>query len=154
MCLKRTVIACGLTMLANLLPMPFSFVCVDMKDGAKRVSAYMAKSFIGSVNYYRGSEKTVLIERRMKNTGVVEKQIGGLGDSIACAYWEGFDIGILGKVRFLHEQHNGLFGHCCEIVKALQIAMSTEDFASSHKALMGGMGEESRLMKQRADSRW
>jgi hypothetical protein len=67
-CLKVTVIACFLTMCANLLPVPFRFATADMKVNARRVSAYVAKNFISSVEYYCSAEASVIIERQMQST--------------------------------------------------------------------------------------
>lgn len=141
MCLKMTIIACFLTMAANLLPTPFKFAFYDMKEGAVRVSAYVAKSYIAAVDYYRGSQRTIIIQRQIKNTMVVENEIGGLSSSISGTFYEGFDVGLIGKIRFLHEQHSSLLSACLSIQKALQIAMSSEDFADSHMTLMKSIGE-------------
>jgi len=139
-CLKVTIAACAMTMMANLLPVPFKFAYADMKENAKRVSAYVAKNMISSVDYYRGSSKSVLIEKQMQSTLIVEKEIGGLGASIGSAYYEGFDLGSHGTVRKLHETHKSVMGEILDITKALEIAISTEDFAPSHKKLMSAIG--------------
>jgi hypothetical protein len=152
MCLKMTIIACFLTMAANLLPTPFKFATFDMKDGAKRVSAYVAKSYIGAVDYYKGSERTCLIQRAIKNTSSVEEEVGSLGSSISGAFYEGFDVGMAGKVRFLHDLHHTLLGELLNIQRALQIAISTEDFAESHVTIMKKIGEPcSQLVEDTGD---
>jgi hypothetical protein len=147
LCLKMTCIACFLTLLANLLPTPFKFAFYDMKKGAKRVSAYMAKSYIQSVDYYRGATRTVLIQRQIKNSKNVEAAIDNLSSSINGAFYEGFDVGVFGKIRFLHQRHNDLMGELLSILRALLICMQTEDFAESHVALMRPIAEPcSKLM--------
>jgi hypothetical protein len=90
-CLKVTAIACSLTVLANLLPYPFRFAVADMKANAKRMSAYVAKNFISSVDYYRGTHASVLIEKQMESTEEVEAEIDKSGASISGAFFEGFD---------------------------------------------------------------
>merc|ERR1719387_1239965 len=132
-CIKVTIFACCLTACANLLPVPFKFATVDMKENAKRVSAYVAKNVISSVDYYKGAKKSVLIEKQMASTLIVEKEIGS-------AYYESFDIGAAGTVRKLHETHKSVMGEILDITKAMEIAISTEDFAASHKELMSAIG--------------
>jgi hypothetical protein len=148
-CLKVTILACCMTMLANLLPTPFKFAYHDMKENAKRVSAYVAKNIISSVDYYKGAKKSVLIEKQMQSTIIVEQQIGGLGASISSAYYESFDLGSAGTVRKLHEAHKSTMGEILDITKAMEIAIKTEDFAASHKTLMTAIGGAS---SQLADS--
>lgn len=121
---------------ANLLPIPEGFASSDMKSNAKRVSAYMAKSFIGSVEYYAGSKATVDIEKAMKSTERLQAEVDGLGGVIGAAWYEGFDIGVKGTIRGLHEAHAGLMGDLMNTVKATEIAMSTEDFGESHTGIM------------------
>jgi hypothetical protein len=142
-CLKVTIFACCLTCLANLLPTPFKFAYADMKENAKRVSAYVAKNIISSVDYYKGANKSVLIEKQMQSTLIVETQIGSLGASIDAAYYERFDLGAAGTVRKLHDMHKTKLGEILDITKAMEIAIKTEDFAASHKTLMTAIGGSS-----------
>jgi hypothetical protein len=142
-CLKVTCIACSLTMLANLLPFPFGFASDNMKANARKVSAYVAKNFISSVDYYKGSRASVLIERQMESTCKVEDSVGGMGASIDGTWYEGFDVGSRGVVRHLHAAHKSLMGELVDITKALEIAIRTEDFAESHVNIMGAIGEAS-----------
>jgi hypothetical protein len=142
-CLKVTFLACSLTVCANLLPFPFGFALADMKDNARRVSAYMAKNFISSVEYYRGTKASVIIEKQMESTAKVAAEIDASGASISGAFFECFDIGTKGTVRHLHEAHKSLMGELLEITKAMEIAIKTEDFAESHVKLMDKFGEAS-----------
>jgi hypothetical protein len=142
-CLKVTCIACFLTMCANLLPVPFRFAYMDMKVNARRVSAFVAKNFLSSVEYYRGGSGSILIEKQMMSTLKVEKEIAAMGDSIGSAWYEGFDIGRNGTVRQLHENHHALMSDLLLITKGLEIAIKTEDFASSHHTIMKEIGEAS-----------
>jgi hypothetical protein len=140
-CLKITVIACSLTIAANLLPYPFRFATDDMKDNAKRMSTYVAKNFISSVEYYKGSKASVLIEKQMESTCKVEAEVDKSAASIGGAFYECFDIGTKGTVRHLHEAHKKLMGELVDTTKAMEIAIKTEDFADSHISLMAGIGE-------------
>jgi hypothetical protein len=140
-CLKVTVIACSLTICANLLPVPFRFAMADMKDNAKRMSAYVAKNFISSVDYYKGTKASVMIEKQMESTVHVEDEINNSGASIGGAFFECFDIGTKGTVRHLHEAHKSLMGELLDTTKAMEIAIATEDFGDSHKELMAAIGE-------------
>jgi len=149
-CLKVTVIACALTICANLLPTPFRFAFDDMKDNAKRMSAYVAKNFISSVDYYKGAKASVLIEKQMESTVKVEEEIGKSGASISGAFFECFDIGTRGTVRHLHEAHKSLMGELLDITKALEIAIKTEDFAESHLNCMSHIGDATRKLAHSA----
>jgi hypothetical protein len=142
-CLKVTFMACSLTCLANLLPTPFGWAVDNMKANARRVSAYVAKNFISSVDYYQGTTASVLIEKQMESTVKVESEIGGMGASIDGAWYEGFDVGKRGVVRNLHSAHKTLLGELLDITKAMEIAIKTEDFAESHCNLMKAIGNES-----------
>ena len=67
-CVYVTTIACSLTLLAHLLPYPFEFASSSMKRNAKRCRAYVAKCFIGAVDYYNASRASVQIERQKKSS--------------------------------------------------------------------------------------
>merc|ERR1719229_62558 len=149
-CIKVTIIASILTCCANLLPVPFKFAYVSMKENAKRISAYVAKNIISSVDYYKGDNKSVLIEKQMMSTLIVEKEIGGLGASIDAAYYESFDLGAAGTVRKLHETHKAKMSEILDITKAMEISIKTEDFAPSHKKLMGAIGVSSSALADSA----
>lgn len=138
--LKVTCIACGLTMLANLLPCPFKFATVDMKENAKRVSAYVAKNMIACVDYYRGDKASLAIEQQMARTVVLEAEIGSLGGSIDCAWYEGMDLGIAGIVRKCHVKHAAVMSDVLVLTKAIEIAIKEEDFGDSHKKVMAKCG--------------
>jgi hypothetical protein len=141
-CLKVAIVASIFACLANLLPIPEGFASVDMKKNAKRVSAYMAKNFITCVDYYSGSKATVDIEKQMRATEKLQAEVDGLGGVIGSAWYEGFDIGSKGTVRNLHDAHAGLMGELMNTMKAVEIAMKTEDFGPSHIVLMDGCKEQ------------
>lgn len=141
--LKVTFIGIVLTMLANLLPMPFKFATNDMKENAELTSAGVSKVMISAVDYYNRDSANVIIHQQMGKTKIVEAQVGDLGGSIDAAWYEGFDVGTRGIVRGLHEKHAALMGECMTLVKAIEIAISTEDFGPSHREIMGHIGYSS-----------
>jgi hypothetical protein len=138
--LKVTTIACFLTMLANLLPVPFKFATADMKENAKRVSTYVTKNIIACVDYYRGDKASLVIEQQMAKTEVLENEINSLPGSIDCAWYEGMDLGIAGIVRKCHERHAGMMTDLLVLTKAMEIAIAQEDFGDSHKQVMEKIG--------------
>merc|ERR1740138_1901236 len=96
--------------------------------------------------------KTALIQRQIKNAKCVEAEVDNLGSAIAGAFYEGFDVGMFGKIRFLHERHNSLMGELLKILKATLISMESEDFAESHVTLMRPIGEPcSKLVEDTGD---
>jgi hypothetical protein len=138
--MKVTTIACLLTMLANLLPVPFKFATQDMKENAKRVAAYISRNMISCVNYYRGDAPSLVIEQQIAKTAMLEDEVAGLGGSIDNAWYEGMDLGLSGIVRKFHERHAGLMGDLLVLTKAMEIAISQEDFGDSHKTVMAKFG--------------
>lgn len=140
-CLKIAFIACCLTALCHLLPFPLYFAKTQIKVNAKQAAAWVAKNYIGSVHYYTRDSGSVLIEKQMRQTAVTEAAVGGMGSAIDGAWWEGFDVGNSGVIRNLHIAHQGLLGRLINIAKSVEIAISTEDFAASHKTIMNAIGE-------------
>lgn len=140
-CLKVTTIASLLACIANLVPFPEGFATKAMKENAQRTSAFMAKNFISSVEYFSGASGSVLIEKQMKATKLLSDDIGSLGGPIGTAWYEGLDIGNAGVVRNLHSAHSALLGDLQDVMRALEVAMKTEDFGPSHIQIMDAMKE-------------
>jgi hypothetical protein len=138
--LKVTTIACFLTMLANLLPIPFKFATQDMKENAKRVSAYVCKNMISCVEYYKGDSASLVIEQQMARTEVLEQEIGSMGTSVDLAWYEGMDLGTSGIVRKCHERHAAMMSDLLVLTKAIEISICLEDFGDSHKRVMAKCG--------------
>lgn len=139
-CLKFTCLACLLTLLANLLPVPFRFAITDMQANAKRVSAYVAKDFIATVQHCQGGRGTALIDRQLACTELTESQVQAMWPSITSAWYEGVDIGVLGSLRHLHKKHGTLAAELVEISKAMKIAIKTNDFSDQHLFVMKHIG--------------
>ena len=103
----------------------------------------MAKIFLSYVDYYKGSEASVVIERQMQSPTKVEAETDSLGAPIGSAWYEGFDLGMKGTVRKLHDAHATLLGDFLLITKAVEIAIRTEDFAESLLSVMSKIGDAS-----------
>merc|ERR1719379_543927 len=138
--LLATAIACFIAPLLNLIPYPFSLASVNMKGNAVSASKGTAKLFSAVVNYYAGSEYSVVIESELKHSVDLKKEIDGLGGAIGAAWFERFDVGVQGTIRALMETHSGLMNSLYDRLRALMIAVSTEDFGESHVKIMGVIG--------------
>merc|ERR1719201_1355211 len=138
--LLATAIACFIAPLLNLIPYPFSLASVNMKGNAVSASKGTAKLFSAVINYYNGSEYSVVIESELKHSVDLKKEIDGLGGAIGAAWFERFDIGVQGTIRALMESHQGLMNSLYDRLRALMIAVSTEDFGESHVKIMSTIG--------------
>merc|ERR1719301_65571 len=138
--LLATCIACFIAPLLNLIPYPFSLASNTMKGNAVSASKGTAKPFSAVINYYNGSEYSVVIESELKHSADLRKEIDGLGGAIGAAWFERFDIGVQGTIRALMESHSGLMSGLYDRLRALMIAVSTEDFGESHVKIMGVIG--------------
>merc|ERR1719160_2037541 len=138
--LLATAIACFIAPLLNLIPYPFSLASVNMKGNAVSASKGTAKLFSAVINYYNGSEYSVVIESELKHSVDLKKEIDGLGGAIGAAWFERFDVGVQGTIRALMESHSGLMSSLYDRLRALMIAVSTEDFGESHVKIMGVIG--------------
>jgi hypothetical protein len=129
--------------LAVLLPYPLGYATQNMKAAGVASSEDMCKLFIAAVKYFKGHAPSVLIERQMAQSVILQGQIGGLGANISDAYVETFDIATQGTIRGLFEKHSSVMGAQLDILTALQFAMSTEDFGESHVTCMDAIGDAS-----------
>jgi hypothetical protein len=102
----------------------------------------MCKLFIAATKYFKGDAPSVLIDRQMAQSTNLQSQIGGLGGEISDAYVESFDISTQGTIRGLFEKHASVMASLFDILVALQFAMSTEDFGTSHVTCMDAIGEK------------
>merc|ERR1719473_497139 len=129
--LLATCIACIIAPLLNLIPYPCTLAFSSMKGNAVKASKDTARLFSAVINYYNGSEYSVVIESELKHSVDLKKEIDGLGGAIGAAWFERFDIGVQGTIRALMESHSGLMGSLYDRLRALMIAVSTEDFGES-----------------------
>merc|ERR1719217_920967 len=88
------------------------------------------------VDYYSGDGPSIVIESAKRHASGVKDQLGGLGGAIGAAYFESLDMGSAGTVRKHFENHASMMGSVFDRVKAIMIALTTEDFAESHKTIM------------------
>merc|ERR1719161_2094268 len=59
-----------------------------------------------------------------------------MGAAIGSAWFERFDIGVAGTIRALMELHAGMLNNVYDRLRALLVAVSTEDFGDSHINIM------------------
>merc|ERR1719424_1019517 len=134
--LLATCLGCMAAPLLNLLPYPMSFATSVMKEGAVKASKDTGKLFTSIIDYYGGSEASVVVESEVKHAASLRAELDGLGGAIGSAWWEGFDMGNRGTVRALMESHNGLMNNVYDRLLAILIVVQTEDFGPSHTAVM------------------
>merc|ERR1719424_1911997 len=134
--LLATILGCLAAPLLNLLPYPMSFATTVMKEGAVKASKDTGKLFTSIIDYYGGSEASVVVESEVKHAQDLRAELDGLGGAIGSAWWEGFDMGNRGTVRALMESHSGLMNNVYDRLRAILVVVQTEDFGPSHTAVM------------------
>merc|ERR1719463_688161 len=147
--LLATSIACLIAPILNLIPYPFSLASNDMKGAAVKASKDTAKLFQAVIAYYNEKEYSVVIESELKHSLDLRKELDGLGGAIGAAWFERFDMGVNGTIRALMEQHLGLMNNIYDRLRALLVAVSTEDFGESHNKIMGVIGSSSIAVAQK-----
>merc|ERR1719214_167002 len=138
--LLATCIACFIAPLLNLIPYPFSLASNNMKANAVKASKDTAKLFSAVIAYYNEPEYSVVIESELKHSVDLRAEIDGMGGAIGAAWFERFDMGVQGTIRALMEMHSGLMNNIYDRLRALIVAVSTEDFADSHLKIMDAIG--------------
>merc|ERR1719399_682716 len=134
--LLATIIGCLAAPLMNLIPYPMSFATTNMKENAVKASKDTAKLFESIIEYYSGSEASVVVESEVKHAVDLRAELDGMGGSIGGAWWEGFDLGTRGTVRALMGKHSELLNTIFDILHSMQTALATEDFGQSHTDCM------------------
>merc|ERR1719159_1721473 len=134
--LLATSIACLIAPILNLIPYPFSLASNDMKGAALKASKDTAKLFSAVIAYYNEKEYSVIIESELKHSVDLRKELDGMGGPIGAAWFERFDIGVQGTIRALMESHLGMLNVLYDRLRALMIAVSTEEFGDSHIKIM------------------
>merc|ERR1719162_2554825 len=134
--LLATILGCLAAPLLNLLPYPMSFATTIMKEGAVKASKDTGKLFTSIIDYYGGSEASVVVESEVKHAANLRAELDGLGGAIGSAWFEGFDMGNRGTVRCLMESHMGLMNNIYDRLRAILVVVQTEDFGPSHTAVM------------------
>merc|ERR1719379_2399993 len=134
--LLATCIACLIAPLMNLIPYPMTIAFNGMKGSAVKASKDTAKLFDAVIAYYNEREYSVVIESELKHSVDLRAELDGMGAAIGSAWFERFDIGVQGTIRALMESHAGLMNNLYDRLRALMIAVSTEDFGESHIKVM------------------
>jgi hypothetical protein len=107
-----------------------------MKGNAVKASKDTARLFSAVINYYNGSEYSVVIESELKHSVDLRAELDGMGGAIGAAWFERFDLGVAGTIRALMESHLGVMNNIYDRLRALLVAVSTEDFGDSHMKIM------------------
>merc|ERR1719261_1894117 len=144
--LLATLIACLLAPLVNLIPYTFSSAYVNMKGNAVKASKDTARLFEAVMAYYNSQEYSVVIESELKHSVDLRAELDGMGGAIGAAWFERFDMGVAGTVRALMESHLGVMNNIYDRLRALMIAVSTEDFGASHLKIMDKIGGTSMVL--------
>jgi len=134
--LLATCIACLIAPLVNLVPYVSSSAFANMKTNSVKASKDTARLFEAVIAYYNGDEYSVVIESELKHSVDLRAELDGMGGAIGAAWFERFDMGVAGTVRALMESHLGLMNNLYDRLRALMVAVSTEDFGESHKKIM------------------
>merc|ERR1719272_2141970 len=103
---------------------------------AVKASTDTAKLFEHIIEYYSGSEASVVVQSEVKHAESLRGELDGVGGAIGSAWWEGFDLGNRGTVRALMESHLGLMNNVYDRLRAILVVVQTEDFGPSHTAVM------------------
>merc|ERR1719214_147851 len=134
--LLATCIACLIAPLMNLIPYPMTIAFDGMKGSAVKASKDTAKLFDAVIAYYNEREYSVVIESELKHSVDLRAELDGMGAAIGSAWFERFDIGVAGTIRALMELHAGMLNNVYDRLRALLVAVSTEDFGDSHINIM------------------
>merc|ERR1719159_2013851 len=134
--LLATCIACLIAPLMNLIPYPMTIAFNGMKGSAVKASKDTAKLFDAVIAYYNEKEYSVVIESELKHSVDLRAELDGMGAAIGSAWFERFDIGVAGTIRALMELHAGMLNNVYDRLRALLVAVSTEDFGDSHIKIM------------------
>merc|ERR1719379_2982562 len=130
--LLATILGTMVAPLMNLLPYPMDFAYSTMTSAAKKASADTGALFDAVIEYYIGTESSVVVEAQTKHAGALRAELDGMGGAIGVAWWEGFDLGTRGKVRALMEGHLALMNNIYDRLRALLMVANSEDFGPSH----------------------
>merc|ERR1719399_1715665 len=129
-------IACLLAPLCNLIPYPFTSAFINMKGNAVKASKDTGRLFEAVIAYYNEKEYSVVIESELKHSRDLRAELDGMGAAVGAAWFERFDMGVAGTIRALMESHLGLMNNLYDRLRALMVAVSTEDFGDSHNKIM------------------
>merc|ERR1719333_1515058 len=135
-----TILGCVAAPLMNLLPYPMTTAFSCMKGNAVKAAADTAELFEAIVEYYAGSEASVVVAVEVKHAVDLRAELDGMGGAIGAGWFERFDIGTPGTIRALMDSHLGLLNNVYDRLRAILVVVQTEDFGASHTAVMGKIG--------------
>merc|ERR1719375_1553434 len=138
-----TIIGCVAAPLMNLLPYPMTTAFSCMKGNAVKAAADTAELFEAIVEYYAGSEASVVVAVEVKHAVDLRAELDGMGGAIGAGWFERFDIGTPGTIRALMDSHLGLLNNVYDRLRAILVVVQTEDFGASHTAVMEKIGDSS-----------
>merc|ERR1719375_680306 len=138
--LLATCIACLIAPVINLIPYPFSMAFTNMQANAVKASKDTGKLFEAVIAFYSDKEYSVVIESELKHSRDLRAELDGMGAAVGSAWFERFDIGVAGTIRALMELHAGMLNNVYDRLRALLVAVSTEDFGPSHIKIMDKIG--------------
>merc|ERR1719335_815157 len=138
-----TIIGCVAAPLMNLLPYPMTTAFSCMKGNAVKAAADTAELFEAIVEYYAGSEASVVVAVEVKHAVDLRAELDGMGGAIGAGWFERFDIGTPGTIRALMDSHLGLLNNVYDRLRAILVVVQTEDFGASHTAVMEKIGSSS-----------
>merc|ERR1719230_1368373 len=138
-----TILGCVAAPLMNLLPYPMTTAFSAMKGNAIKASADTAKLFEAVVDYFCGSEASVVVAVEVKHAVDLRAELDGMGGAIGAGWFERFDIGTPGTIRALMDSHLGLLNNVYDRLRAILVVVQTEDFGASHTAVMEKIGSSS-----------
>merc|ERR1719243_300168 len=138
-----TILGCVAAPLMNLLPYPMTTAFSCMKGNAVKAAADTAELFEAIVEYYAGSEASVVVAVEVKHAVDLRAELDGMGGAIGAGWFERFDIGTPGTIRALMDSHLGLLNNVYDRLRAILVVVQTEDFGASHTAVMEKIGDSS-----------
>jgi len=138
-----TILGCIAAPLMNLLPYPMTTAFASMKGNAIKASADTAKLFETIIEYYCGTEASVVVAVQVKHAVDLRAELDGLGGAIGAAWFEGFDMGVRGTIRALMDSHMGLMNNIYDRLRAILTVVQSEDFGPSHTAVADKIRESS-----------
>merc|ERR1719230_1761668 len=138
-----TILGCVAAPLMNLLPYPMTTAFSCMKGNAVKAAADTAMLFEAIVEYYAGSEASVVVAVEVKHAVDLRAELDGMGGAIGAGWFERFDIGTPGTIRALMDSHLGLLNNVYDRLRAILVVVQSEDFGASHTAVMGKIGGSS-----------
>merc|ERR1719235_649808 len=138
-----TILGCVAAPLMNLLPYPMTTAFSCMKGNAVKAAADTAMLFEAIVEYYAGSEASVVVAVEVKHAVDLRAELDGMGGAIGAGWFERFDIGTPGTIRALMDSHLGLLNNVYDRLRAILVVVQTEDFGASHTAVMEKIGSSS-----------